>query len=151
MMPMLRISESAVVRGIADFHDSFRVTQTGPYGPLPPSSKRAAAVNSFVLLLVGRVPRNPALAVLPAALGPGPGWEGRMRVATYNSNTLLISRVLAPRTGRAVTLGPHRNLYWVRTGGHQEERQGGINEKSCSAGPGRWGSAGMALLGAAGA
>src|SRR5882724_9930582 len=84
MMPMLRISERAVVRGIADFHDSFGLHQTGPYEPSLPSSKVRGCRDSIVLLLVGRTLAIPRACHLMAALVPSPGSKGRRRAATYH-------------------------------------------------------------------
>src|SRR5882724_6752523 len=97
MMPMLRISDRAVVRGIADFHDSFRVTSERPIRAVAAGLLgSAAAVNSFVLLLVSRALAIPRACHVLAALGPSPGSKGRRRAATYDSNKLPISRALGP-------------------------------------------------------
>src|SRR5882672_124864 len=98
MMPMLRMSARAVVRGMADFRDCFGLHQlfkSAPTGPGPiraiAASARvhAASVDSFVLQFSDSRPRNPAHAILMAALGPSPGSRGvggqlRM-IATGNS------------------------------------------------------------------
>src|SRR3981081_4413331 len=97
MMPMLRISERAVVRGIADFHDSFGLRRAGPYEPLPPSSKARGGREFNRPTFSGSRPRNPARMPFDGSPGTESGIEGRRRAATYDSNTPLISRALEAR------------------------------------------------------
>src|SRR5882724_5589269 len=116
MMPMLRISDRAVVRGIADFHDSFRVTSERPIRAVAAGLLgSAAAVNSFVLLLVSRALAIPRACHMLAALGPSPGSRG----VGGQLRMIAISCQFHEPWGqepRAASRSDPRHLYWVRQG-----------------------------------
>ena len=73
----------------------FGLHQTGPYEPSPPSSKARGCSEFNRPTFIGVAPSQSRACHLTAGPGTESGIEGARRAAPYNSNSSLISRVLA--------------------------------------------------------